>query len=149
MINNTSSLQALKNIDLICFSHLRWDFVYQRPQHLLSRFSTCTRVFYIEEPKFHDGADTFQINEVSKNLFIVVPHLQNGTTNDAITSKQKELIKDLFLMMEIQEYITWYYTPMSLSFSGHLNPKMIVYDCMDELSAFKFAPVELKEKKLS
>ncbi len=147
MINNTSSLQALKNIDLICFSHLRWDFVYQRPQHLLSRFSTCTRVFYIEEPKFHDAADTFQIKEVSKNLFIVVPYLQNGTAHDAIISKQKELIKDLFLMMEIQEYITWYYTPMSLSFSGHLTPKMIVYDCMDELSAFKFAPVELKEKE--
>ena len=39
----------------------------------------------------------------------------------------------------------WYYSPMALSYSNHLYPELTIYDCMDELSAFKFAPPELKE----
>jgi hypothetical protein len=35
---------------LICFSHLRWDFVFQRPQHLMSRFAAEMPVIYWEEP---------------------------------------------------------------------------------------------------
>ncbi len=35
---------------LICFSHLRWDFVFQRPQHLMTRFARTMRVIYLEEP---------------------------------------------------------------------------------------------------
>jgi UDP-galactopyranose mutase len=35
---------------LVCFSHLRWHFVYQRPQHLMERFARENRVFFVEEP---------------------------------------------------------------------------------------------------
>ena len=35
---------------LIVFSHLRWNFVYQRPQHLLSRLAERFHVVFIEEP---------------------------------------------------------------------------------------------------
>ena len=40
------------NPDLICLSHLRWNFVFQRPQHLMSRFARDRRVFFVEEPVF-------------------------------------------------------------------------------------------------
>jgi len=57
----------------------------------------------------------------------------------------RKLVDQLILRCEIKEFVTWYYAPMALSFSEHLEPKAIVYDCMDELSAFKFAPAELVE----
>jgi UDP-galactopyranose mutase len=149
MLTNTptAAWQSLKKVDLVCFSHLRWNFVYQRPQHLLSRFSNVTRVFFVEEPIFHEGADKLQINESSKNVFVVVPHLQHGYSHEVVINKQREMVDNLLSVMEITEYLTWYYTPMALPFSEHLKPVTVVYDCMDELASFAFAPVELKERE--
>lgn len=143
----TATWPNISTIDLICFSHLRWNFVYQRPQHLLSRFAKHTRVFFIEEPIFHDGANRLQINEPVKNVYVVVPHLQHGLPEETILNCQRELVNDLISVMEINKYFSWYYTPMALPFSEHLEPCVTVYDCMDELSAFKFAPVALKENE--
>jgi glycosyltransferase involved in cell wall biosynthesis len=149
MITNTptATWPHISNIDLICFSHLRWNFVYQRPQHLLSRFAQHTRVFFVEEPIFHDGANRLQINETVKNVYVIVPHLQHGLSEQEILKSQRELINDMISVMEINKYFCWYYTPMALPFSDHLEPTVTVYDCMDELSAFKFAPVALKENE--
>jgi glycosyltransferase involved in cell wall biosynthesis len=149
MITNTSTAlwQYLDTTDLVCFSHLRWNFVYQRPQHLLSRFANCTRVFFIEEPIFHDAEDKLQIDEPMKNVFVAVPHLKHGYSEQEIIDKQKEMISNLLSVMEVTNFFSWYYTPMALPFTDHLNPKMIVYDCMDELSAFKFAPPALTERE--
>jgi glycosyltransferase involved in cell wall biosynthesis len=149
MINTptTAAWQQLANVDLLCFSHLRWNFVYQRPQHLLSRFAAHTRVFFIEEPIFHDADDKLHINEPSKNVYVVVPHLKHGYDEAGVINRQKEMLNDLVSVMEINRYFSWYYTPMALPFTEHLQPKMIVYDCMDELSAFKFAPAALKENE--
>ena len=66
-------MSAITDTDLICFSHLRWDFVYQRPQHLMSRFSKQFRTFFIEEPIFHDAADTFQVRLTAESVWVVVP----------------------------------------------------------------------------
>lgn len=147
MHNQTHSpaWQYINNFDLVCFSHLRWNFVYQRPQHLLSRFSKHTRVFFIEEPIFHDADDKLYIREASKNLYVIVPHLKEGKSESEIIAKQKKMIGNLFAVMEITKYISWYYTPMALPFTQNLQPRALVYDCMDELSAFKFAPPALKE----
>jgi UDP-galactopyranose mutase len=42
---------------IIVFSHLRWDFVYQRPQHILSRLSKHYSILYFEEPVYRaEGA---------------------------------------------------------------------------------------------
>src|SRR5579875_1092996 len=149
MIKNIqeASCAFLHNIDLVCFSHLRWGFVFQRPQHLLSRFSKHTRVFFIEEPIFHDAPNKLHISESEKNIFVVVPHIQRGTPHNEVIAAQKKMTSQLLTSMRINRYFSWYYTPMALSFSHHLNPEMVVYDCMDELSAFKFAPAELKEKE--
>lgn len=139
--------QNLKNKDLICFSHLRWGFIFQRPQHLLSRFSNYIRVFFIEEPIFHNSADKLVIKKDSKNIYIVTPHFKSDQPQDELISRQREMVNKLFLTMNIHDYFCWYYTPMALPFSDHLQPDLVVYDCMDELSAFKFAPKELKQNE--
>lgn len=149
MLKNTPTAvwQPLNNIDLVCFSHLRWNFVYQRPQHLLSRFSNSTRVFFIEEPIFHNEADKLHISKTPENVYVIIPHLRHGCSQEEIINKQKQMLNNLISVMEINNYFSWYYTPMALPFTDHLKPKMVVYDCMDELSAFKFAPAALKEKE--
>jgi len=137
------------NSDLICFSHLRWKFVFQRPQHLLTRFSKLTRVFYFEEPVF--GTERkLHIENYTSNIYVVTPHLPGQLSKAEIDEQLERMIDLLITQKNIERYCCWYYTPMALDFTGHLKPEMLIYDCMDELSAFKFAPTELldNEKKL-
>ncbi len=131
---------------LICFSHLRWDFVYQRPQHLLSRFATMFTVYFVEEP-FHDahGEPTLSFTSKADNLWIVRPHLPSGVTNEEAERLQKNLLDRFLKNKNLDDFIFWYYTPMAIAFSGHLKPALTIYDCMDELSHFKNAPVKLTQ----
>jgi hypothetical protein len=130
-------------MDIICFCHLRWNFVYQRPQHLLSRFSKDNRVFFFEEPVYDASSPHYTLtqDEASKTL-VVTPHLPEGIDT---TVALRELLDHLIAAEHINPGIAWYYSPMSLGFSNHLKPTIIVYDCMDELSAFRFAPPALKQ----
>ncbi|MEJ7767999.1 MAG: glycosyltransferase family 1 protein [Chitinophagaceae bacterium] len=136
-----------KIMDLVCFSHLRWNFVFQRPQHLLTRFSVASRVFYIEEPIFTDDSNYCQITNSQRNIFVVVPYLKKGMTEKENFSATEEMLSVLFSEHKIEDYIFWYYSPLFLAISTNFQPTLIVYDCMDELSAFKFAPKELKERE--
>lgn len=139
---------AMENFDLVCFSHLRWDFVYQRPQHLLSRFAKQRRVFYIEEPIFVDGTTKLDVNRREDYLFTVVPHISHSDReNENIEEIQRKLIDRFFLEKNINNFAAWFYTPMALRFAAHLQPMATIYDCMDELSGFKFAPPELVENE--
>ena len=142
MTNTSTSTPAL-----VCFSHLRWDFVYQRPQHLLSRFSRNLNIYYIEEPLFDSAKDLLEISKPSDNIWVVVPHLREGLGEEEAVAKEKELLARFFIEYEITNYFFWYYTPMALPISDHFNPSLIVYDCMDELAAFKFAPQAMKERE--
>jgi UDP-galactopyranose mutase len=127
-------------VDLVCFSHLRWDFVYQRPQHLLSRCAYERRVFFIEEPMFGNSSMRLDVRKTDEDVYVVVPQLPDGLRSDiAITAVMKEMICRLFLDHAIDDYIFWYYTPMALRFTSNFSPLATVYDCMDELSAFKGA----------
>jgi UDP-galactopyranose mutase len=132
--------------DVICLSHLRWDFVYQRPQHLMSRFAKNGRVFYFEEPIFSDGETHLEISERAGNLSVCVPHINSGEIRRT-TEIQQAMLDEIISGNGIEKYIAWFYTPMGLDFASHLNPEAIVFDCMDELSAFKFAPPELLENE--
>lgn len=132
--------------DIVCFSHLRWNFVYQRPQHLLSRFAHDSRVFFIEEPILYEGIDKIELSSPQKNLWVVTPFLHSSSTA-CILERQKKLLTVLFYQKSIKNYLFWYYTPLALDVSDIFRPRLIVYDCMDELSAFKFAPIELKQKE--
>lgn len=132
--------------NLLCFSHLRWDFVYQRPQHLMTRFSKLSAVYFLEEPIF-SSTDTpyLTFSQRMGNLWVCVPHLPANLEQADINRHLRELIKIFFVNKNLEDFTFWYYTPMALKFSAHLKPGLTVYDCMDELSAFKFAPDELKQ----
>jgi len=130
--------------DLVCFSHLRWDFVYQRPQHLMSRLSGFYRVFFVEEPLFEAKKDHVRTARSENNVWVVTPMLRPGGDVLSVNRRVRGLVDQLFKEKNITQFIAWYYTPMALKFSAHLKPIVTIYDCMDELSAFRFAPVELK-----
>lgn len=128
---------------LICFSHLRWDFVFQRPQHLMSRFARTHDVHVWEEPVFEPvpAAPRVEAKHVAPHLTIVTPHLVEGMAEEAVEAALCALL-DEYLGTD-QPQVAWYYTPMMLPFSRHLQPDCIVYDCMDELANFRFAPPRL------
>ena len=127
--------------DVICLSHLRWNVVFQRPQHLLTRCATERRVFFIEEPIWgEDPAPRLELQRCD-GVVVAVPHLPHGS--DAATVL-RHLVDELFEDHRIHRYVLWYYTPMALAFTDHLDAEVVVYDCMDELSGFANAPVELR-----
>lgn len=130
--------------DLLCLSHLRWNFVFQRPQHLLVRAAEQRRVFFVEEPVFHDGAPCIEIRQERPQLWVVVPHLPGGLDDQATTEIQQDLIDELLRTQHIDAPILWYYTPAALAFTRHVNAVAAVYDCMDELSLFQDAPEQLR-----
>lgn len=142
-VNNTVAAEHYETI--VCFSHLRWDFVYQRPQHIMSRFARQAIVYYIEEPIFDSPVAEFRISEKAKGLYIVVPHLTSDTSAAGVVPLLKQLLDAFITTIDIHRTLFWYYTPMALQFSSHLTPVATVFDCMDELSAFQFAPPELLE----
>lgn len=136
---------AIEGASVICFSHLRWDFVYQRPQHLLSRLSQRNPVLVIEEPIFEDVAEpVMRIAPRGAHLRVAVPVLPHGLDDDGRTRAQRQLVDEQIAKLEGAPTIFWYYTPMALTFSRHLTADLTVFDSMDELSAFKGAPPELK-----
>ena len=131
---------------LICFSHLRWNFVFQRPQHLMSRFARQMTVIFWEEPVDIGPKETayLQVREAqdAPGVRIVVPHLPQGMPDEAREAALKRLL-DAHLGSLHGTLVAWYYTPMMLPFSKHITPDLTVYDAMDELSKFKFAPEHL------
>lgn len=130
--------------DLIVFSHLRWDFVYQRPQHLMARFAKYRRVYFFEEPiPSRESTSYLEIKLSHEGVFVVIPCLieDDFGCNEVIA----ELLDRLMLDERIENYNLWYYTPMALNFSRHLRPRKIIYDMMDELSLFKGAPYEIQD----
>lgn len=132
--------------DFICLSHLRWDFVYQRPQHLMSRFASNRRVFFVEEPIFGDfETPRMDVSKRDDQLHVAVPHLPHGLTHEEVIKFQRDLLDDLIAKEDISDYTLWYYTPMALLFTRHLKPSRVLFDAMDELSAFKGAPPQLLE----
>lgn len=136
------------NMDLLCFSHLRWKFVFQRPQHLLSRCAKTFRTFYIEEPVFSADEAELQVEKISFNLYIVTPLLPTGLAEAEIVQKQQELLADLRATYNIESYMAWFYTPMALPLlDGMPKPASVIYDCMDELSGFNFAPPEVQARE--
>ncbi|BAT54244.1 UDP-galactopyranose mutase [Nostoc sp. NIES-3756] len=131
--------------DIVCLSHLRWNFVFQRPQHILSRCAQGRRVFFIEEPIFSkEPLGRLDVSQDDSGVVVVVPHLPEGLSEEAINADLRVLVDGLLAEHKISNYICWYYTPMAIAFTSHWQPQAIVYDCMDELSAFKGASPKLK-----
>jgi UDP-galactopyranose mutase len=142
--NDITDSGFLDELDLICFSHLRWFFVFQRPQHLLSRFAKKQRVFFIEEPHFDNPEKPYLEEVISPGgVKVISPHLPQNLPEAEIYSILKMLIDELLLKHRIRDFVSWYYTPMALPYTNHFKPIVTVYDCMDELSNFKGAHQDL------
>jgi UDP-galactopyranose mutase len=133
---------------LVCFSHLRWNFVYQRPQHLLTRAARHYRVLFLEEPVYENTeTPILQKTEAAGGVTIAVPVLPHGTGEDEADAMQAALLHALLASEPAEKLIFWYYTPMALGFSAEQRPDLCIYDCMDELSAFRFAPPKLTQRE--
>ncbi|MGI8961156.1 MAG: hypothetical protein ACR2IV_15595 [Bryobacteraceae bacterium] len=142
---NNELIMSNNNIDLICMSHLRWGFVFQRPQHLMSRFARTRRVFFIEEPIFEDTEPYLKSSVCPKTgVHVQTPVLPCGLNRQQNLELQKALLKSVLQKNYISDYITWYYTPMAREFAFDLKPSITIYDCMDELSAFVGAPPSMR-----
>ncbi len=143
--------------DLICISHLRWDFVWQRPQHILSRLAKHYRIFFVEEPM----TDTERRRTSAGRLHRTrrkpshrdqadaaggVKTAGSATAIPRHSGPTKSLLTQFLEQQGSTDRILWLYTPMAAPFVAALRPDLLVYDVMDELSAFKGAPAALREQ---
>ena len=143
----TAAAQPSIPPDVVALSHLRWDFVFQRPQHLLTRCARRHRVFVIEEPIVGEGPARFEVSVRQHGIRVAVPRLPDGLTVEAAAALQASLLRAFFREHRISDFLLWYYTPMALTFTRHLRPRAVVYDCMDELSAFAGAPASMRDRE--
>ncbi len=131
---------------IVTFSHLRWNFVYQRPQHLLSRLAARRPVYFIEEPEFDpSGLARWHRSNPQPNVFVYRPRTpvqSPGYSPDQLRA-MRPLMAELAAELEGETVVAWMYTPLALPLVDALEPAAVVYDCMDELSLFLGAPPEL------
>lgn len=130
--------------DLLAFSHLRWDWVFQRPQHLMVRAAQHRRVFFFEEPVLGGTVPRLEQRIAAPGVTVLTPQLPHDTPADEVVAAQQSLLDAWVAQLRVPPQVLWYYTPVALAFSQHLDAQTIVYDCMDELSAFKGAPASLQ-----
>jgi glycosyltransferase involved in cell wall biosynthesis len=132
---------------LIVFCHLRWDFVFQRPQHLMTRLAEHYRILFVEEPVYDEGKAHLKKTAVAPNITVCQPHTgiqAPGFHDDQIPTLQT-LLADL--APEGERPVVWFYTPMALPLLQGFDPALVIYDCMDELAAFKNAPKQLLQRE--
>ena len=136
---------------LIVFSHLRWNFVFQRPQHLLSRLARHYPVLFVEEPIRSDAAAFLERSAPMPGVEVrsLRPHtpIDASGFHDDQLPVLKPLLADHLASQGIDDYVVWFYTPMALPLLTDLEPRAVVYDCMDELSAFKNAPRQMRQRE--
>ena len=132
---------------LIVFCHLRWDFVFQRPQHLMTRLAEHYNILIVEEPVHTEGQAHLKKTAVAPNITVCQPHTavqHHGFHDDQIPVLQG-LLADL--VPEGERPVVWFYTPMALPLLQGFDPALVVYDCMDELAAFKNPPKQLLQRE--
>ncbi len=142
---------------LIVQSHLRWDFVWQRPQQLMSRFAETAPVLFVEEPTFIDdvGRASLDVQQPMANIYRAIPRLPGEFREDydaAIDEVKNLVIARLSrggpLERSFRNSIQWFYTPMPApAMLGAFNEVGVVYDCMDELSQFRNAPAQIRQRE--
>jgi UDP-galactopyranose mutase len=130
--------------DILCISHLRWNFVYQRPNHLMTRAARGRRVFFVEEPELRGVESRVEATQCD-GVTVVKPVLPEGLSGPATTNALRGLMDQFLTSEDVVEPWLWYYTPMALRWTAHVRASAVIYDCMDELSNFKFAPAELRD----
>jgi UDP-galactopyranose mutase len=145
--------------DLVCISHLRWDFVWQRPQQILSRLARQYRVWFVEEPvtTVEETIPRMEMIEWqgARRRSVTVLRLVQPASHphwighgDPLTaSTYSRLLFETLSSQGVKNPLVWLYTPMGMHFLDVLKPSLLVYDVMDQLSAFRGAPTELKDQE--
>jgi UDP-galactopyranose mutase len=114
----------------------------------MSRYAANDRVFFIEEPVWQSGPVKMEVKRPALNIYVMTPHLQMEDGASDPLQVQQELLKATAIQYGIDNYVAWFYTPMSIDLLVRLEtPRLILYDCMDELSLFQHAPAQLQEKE--
>jgi beta-glucosidase/6-phospho-beta-glucosidase/beta-galactosidase len=148
--------KSLDRYGIVVFSHLRWGFVWQRPQQFLSRFAKRHNVLFFEEPFFDvpEGSEArLDYHRVMPNVTVVTPHVpmswnRNPQTPQRLLEFAKQAIARLNQNGEFDRPLLWYYSPMDSAWSlGQIENRGVVYDCMDELSQFSGAPTALVDNE--
>ncbi|WP_288434315.1 glycosyltransferase family 1 protein [uncultured Deinococcus sp.] len=132
---------------LLVLAHLRWDFVFQRPQHLMTRAAHSRAVYYIEEPIFGEFDDHLRQRRDESGVTVCTPYVRVGFSPAESQARTARLLAGLVEAEGLGTYDLWVYTPMELPVAAELNPRVVVYDCMDELANFKGAPPELRSRE--
>lgn len=134
---------------ILVLSHLRWGFVYQRPQHLLSRLATRWQVLYLEEPVHSEGTAWLDERQILPGLTVLVPHTPLSSTGfaDDQLAAASLLLQSWLDDEALRIDVTWVYTPMALPLAEAISSDCLIYDCMDELASFKDAPAQLRQRE--
>ena len=134
---------------LIVFSHLRWDFVYQRPQQVLSRLARRFSVVFVEEPMPNAERAALERLQPCIGVEVLRPHLTGGAPgfHDDHIPQLQAMLADYLKARALNDYWLWFYTPMAMPLAAELQPGGVVYDCMDELAAFRHAPRQLLQRE--
>lgn len=122
--------------DMVVFCHLRWEFVYQRPQHLISRMAKNFKILFVEEPiSFSDGEEfSAHMIQVNRNLAVMQPKVRSIADIPRVLN---QYIANNVVPM------AWFYSASFVSILDFRTFETVIYDCMDELSLFKGAPQQL------
>lgn len=119
-----SNEESAKHYDVIVFCHLRWQSVYQRPQHIIGRLATKLKILFVEAPlpniREERSANLIIIND---NLHIIQPNVSDIESIGDIIPKY---VRNTSVPMG------WFYAPAFSPLLERLNFETIVYDCMGE-----------------
>ena len=137
---------------IVVFSHLRWRFVWQRPQQFLSRFAETHPVLFVEVAEFDNtpGAPPrLELTSPQAGVTVLNLHLDPNIEGSAdVTDAIRAAVHEGMRTLSIENPLLWFYNPMDAGWVlGWLENRGIVYDCMDELSQFKDAPPELVRRE--
>jgi glycosyltransferase involved in cell wall biosynthesis len=133
--------------ELVVLSHLPWSFVWQRPQHLISRLARGRRAWFVEEPAVVAGAERPELSVSTVDglrrvtYALTGPLRPPGFDDPQAAGHHDEVVS---LLGEHPDRTVWIYTPAALPLARALAPRLLVYDVMDDLTAFRFAPPELR-----
>ena len=134
---------------LIVFSHPPWRSVWQRPQHLITRFARRWPVLFVEEPSHTSGPPRAEQEQVHPGVTVLRPRtpIEAGGFHDRQLPAIRPMLQDAVAALRSARYGVCTFTPMALPLMQDLDPVTIAYDCMDELSAFRFAPRQLPQRE--
>jgi UDP-galactopyranose mutase len=147
MNKHVLSAPARSQAPLICFSHLRWDFVLQRPQHLMSRFARNRQIYFFEEfiPTEHHSPYLEYHPYQGTDIVSLRPRIPRDWDEQRRDAGLAQLLDLMIRLNRIEQPVLWFYSPVMYAFARHVDASAVVYDCMDELANFRFAPAGLKE----